>query len=51
MFEEWFGHQLLPNIPPSFILVLDNAGYHSVRTDEPPTMADQKTSHEGVAKE
>ncbi|XP_066944539.1 uncharacterized protein [Macrobrachium rosenbergii] len=38
MFEEWFKYQLLPNIPPSSILVLDNASYHSVRIDKPPTM-------------
>ncbi|XP_066950811.1 uncharacterized protein [Macrobrachium rosenbergii] len=42
MFEEWLKYQLLPNIPPSSILVLDNASYHSVRIDKPPTMADKK---------
>ncbi|XP_066969265.1 uncharacterized protein [Macrobrachium rosenbergii] len=42
MFEEWFKYQLLPNIPPSSILVLDNASYHSLRIDKPPTMADKK---------
>ena len=27
-FEEWFKSQLLPNIPPSSLIVMDNAPYH-----------------------
>ena len=28
-FEEWFCDQLLPNLQPSSLIVIDNASYHS----------------------
>lgn len=28
-YEEWFQKQLLPNIPPNSVIVLDNASYHT----------------------
>ena len=34
VFEKWFKTQLLPNIAPSSIIVLDNAAYHSVRFEK-----------------
>ena len=30
-FEEWFEHQLLPNLPAGAAVVMDNAPYHSVK--------------------
>ncbi|XP_072400443.1 uncharacterized protein [Diabrotica undecimpunctata] len=29
LFEKWFKEQLLPNIPPNSVIVMDNASYHS----------------------
>jgi transposase len=29
LFEKWFVEQLLPNIPPNSVIVMDNASYHS----------------------
>ena len=42
VFEKWFRFQLLPNINPSSIIVMDNAPYHSVKIDKPPTAANNK---------
>ena len=38
-FIEWFTQQLLPNIPPTSVIVLDYASYHK---DKPPTTANRK---------
>ena len=35
-FEEWFGTKLLPNVPPNSLIVMDNASYHSRRSDPVP---------------
>ena len=35
-FEKWFNTQLLPNIPPRSVIVMDNASYHSQRTKAYP---------------
>lgn len=35
-FEEWFLNQLLPNLPPRTIIVLDNASYHSRKLERIP---------------
>ena len=32
-FEEWWSHQLLPNLPAGAVIVMDNAPYHTVKTD------------------
>lgn len=32
VFEKWFKEQLIPNIPPNSIIVMDNAAYHKVLT-------------------
>ncbi|XP_068250360.1 uncharacterized protein [Palaemon carinicauda] len=42
VFKEWFISQLIPNIPPSSIIVMDNASYHSFQIDKPPTTSDRK---------
>lgn len=36
-FTKWLETQLLPNIPPECIIVLDNAPYHSAVDNKPPT--------------
>ncbi|XP_045117645.1 uncharacterized protein LOC123508176 [Portunus trituberculatus] len=36
-FEERFKKQLLPNIPPKSVIVMDNASYHSVQLEKMPT--------------
>ncbi|XP_045107564.1 uncharacterized protein LOC123502506 [Portunus trituberculatus] len=41
-FEKWFKSQLLPNIPSSSVIVMDNASYHSRKVDKPPTTANKK---------
>lgn len=42
VFERWFTEQLLPNIAPSSIIVMDNASYHSVRLEKYPTASWKK---------
>ena len=43
-FEDWWTHQLLPNLPPASVVVLDNAPYHNRRTEDTiaPTSASKK---------
>ncbi|XP_077488018.1 uncharacterized protein LOC144098926 [Amblyomma americanum] len=41
-FEEWFSSKLLPNIPNSSIIVMDNAPYHSVALEKPLTTSTRK---------
>lgn len=38
-FLKWFKEQLLPNIPPRSVIVMDNASYHSVISDKAPTLS------------
>ena len=33
-FEEWFEHNLLPNLPAGAAIVMENAPYHTVKTQE-----------------
>ena len=33
-FEDWWKNQLLPNLPPDAVIVIDNAPYHNRRTPE-----------------
>ena len=40
-FIKWFTQQLLPNIPPTSVIILDNASYHKQK-DKPPTTANTK---------
>ena len=39
---EWLTQQLLPNVPPNSVIVLDNATYHSKLKDKPPTTANKR---------
>ena len=41
-FEEWFKNQLLPNITPHSIIVMDNAKYHSVEINKAPISSNRK---------
>ena len=41
-FEEWFREELLPNIPPDSLIVMDNASYHSRIEEEMPKMSWRK---------
>ena len=41
-FMEWLTQQLLPNIPPNSVIVLDNATYHNKLKDKPPTTANKR---------
>ena len=36
-FERWVNEKLLPNIPPGSVIVMDNAPYHTVQVDKPPS--------------
>ena len=44
VFKKWFEEQLLPNIPSQSVIIMDNAPYHSVQIDRPPTTANTKES-------
>jgi hypothetical protein len=41
-FSKWVRKMLLPNLPPNCLIVLDNAPYHSVEMNKPPTLAQKK---------
>ena len=43
VFEKWFRLQLLPNIPAESMILMDNASYHSVIFDKPPTCRNTKS--------
>lgn len=43
-FENWFRMQLLQNIQPSSIIVMDNASYHSRKIHKPPTTSSNKAT-------
>ncbi|XP_068081808.1 uncharacterized protein [Anabrus simplex] len=36
-FEKWIREKLLPNLPKNSVIVLDNASYHCVQQNKPPT--------------
>ncbi|XP_031829397.1 uncharacterized protein LOC116425591 [Nomia melanderi] len=36
-FEKWIKEKLLPNIPAKSVIVMDNAPYHSVQLNRPPS--------------
>ncbi|PSN43260.1 hypothetical protein C0J52_25105 [Blattella germanica] len=36
-FTKWLQTQILPNLPPRSVIVMDNASYHSVQNDKKPT--------------
>lgn len=41
-FRRWMEEKLIPNLPPSSVLVLDNAGYHNIQVDRLPTSTTRK---------
>ncbi|XP_063394034.1 uncharacterized protein LOC134679122 [Cydia fagiglandana] len=41
-FIKWITNNLLPNIPPNSIIVMDNASYHSTQVNKPPISRDRK---------
>lgn len=43
LFEDWFRNQLLPNIAPNSVIVMDNASYHSVQLEKKPTSSWRKS--------
>lgn len=43
-FYKWFEEQLLPNIDPNSVIVMDNAPYHTVQIDKAPTMSSKKSA-------
>lgn len=43
-FMRWLETQLIPNLPPNGIVVMDNAPYHGVQINKPPTQATRKAS-------
>ena len=42
MFQKWFANQLLPNIPPHSLIILDNASYHNVLSPSSAPLATSK---------
>ena len=42
-FEEWFASKLLPNVQPNSLIVIDNASYHSRRSEPLPVKSWTKT--------
>jgi transposase len=42
LFETWFENQLLPNLPPNTVIVMDNASYHSRKLSPKPTKQNRK---------
>lgn len=41
-FLTWVTKQLVPNLPPRSVLVLDNASYHNVKVEKDPTSGTRK---------
>jgi hypothetical protein len=41
-FEHWMSTQLLPNLEEPSIIVMDNASYHNVLVEKPPTQSWRK---------
>lgn len=42
LFETWFEYQLIPNIPPNSVIVLDNATYHMRQIEKNPNTGTRK---------
>ncbi|XP_046145849.1 uncharacterized protein LOC123989194 [Osmia bicornis bicornis] len=42
-FEKWVSEKLLPNIPSQSVIVMDNAPYHTVQINKPPTAYGKKS--------
>lgn len=42
VFEGWFKTQLMPNIPPNSVIIMDNASFHSTLLEKNPTSSWRK---------
>lgn len=42
VFKEWVWIQLLPNISPNSVIIMDNESYHSTLFEKPPTSSWRK---------
>lgn len=42
-FTKWLKDKCIPNLPPRSVLVLDNAPYHNIQIDKPPTSNSTKS--------
>jgi hypothetical protein len=38
----WLEQKLIPNFPPNSVIVLDNASYHKVQDDKPPSFSSKR---------
>jgi hypothetical protein len=38
----WLKQKLFPNLPPNPLIVLDNASYHNVQDDKPPSFSSKR---------
>ena len=43
-YMEWFTQQLLPNLPPNSVIIVDNATYHNKQKDNPQQQQTKKTT-------
>ncbi|XP_060564213.1 uncharacterized protein LOC132723503 [Ruditapes philippinarum] len=41
-FNKWLNEMLIPNLPPSSVVVVDNAPYHNLQEDKCPTQSTRK---------
>lgn len=41
-FMQWLEKQLIPNLHPNIIIVMDNAPYHSMEINKSPTQSNRK---------
>jgi len=46
-YEKWLRTQLLPNLPPNSVVVVDNASYHNKQWDLAPTSNSKKADMQG----
>lgn len=41
-YEKWLSEKLIPNLPPNSVIVCDNAPYHNIQLQKPPTSNSRK---------
>ena len=41
-YMEWLTQQLLPNLPPNSVIIVNSTTYHNKQKDKPPTTANKK---------
>jgi hypothetical protein len=42
LYIRWLEQKLLPNLPPNSVIMLDNASYHNVQDDKPPSLSSKR---------